>query len=29
MWPLAQADLGRIVAVASWLENVAMTAIKK
>jgi DNA-binding transcriptional LysR family regulator len=31
MWLLAhadQTDLGRIVAVASWLENVVMTAIK-
>jgi DNA-binding transcriptional LysR family regulator len=32
MWLLAhadQTDLGRIVAVVSWLENVVMTAIKK
>jgi DNA-binding transcriptional LysR family regulator len=32
MWLLAHADqidLGRIVAVVSWLENVVMTAIKK
>jgi DNA-binding transcriptional LysR family regulator len=32
MWLLAhadQTDLGRIVAVVSWLENVVMSAIKK
>ena len=32
MWLLAhtdQTDLGRIVAVVSWLENVVMTAIKQ
>jgi hypothetical protein len=32
MWLLGhadQSDLGRIVAVVSWLENVVMTAIRK